>query len=286
MAIPVPGRVAEALRKSTVQVKCRSGSRGGGGSGLVIASELVITNAHVIRADRVDIESWEGTTIDASLRKMDRLRDLALLHAPGLQDVPAILGDSHQVRAGTPVLAVGNPSGFVGAVSSGIVHSTGPVPMRGAVAGLSWICADVRLGPGNSGGPLADFHGQIIGINTMIAGGLAFAIPSRSVQAFLARSNGRVSLGVTIRPVQLRTKEFGCMILELASGGPAERASLLPGDVLLGANGVRFRGLDDLQAAVDGAPGALLQLEFSRGGQNRARHVTVKLAPEPVPSAA
>jgi serine protease Do len=138
----------------------------------------------------------------------------------------------------------------------------------------------LRLAPGNSGGPLADLQGQIVGINTMIvAGGLALAIPSRVVQSFLTRTTSQRSLGVVVRPVSLKDRRIAMMILELVAGGAAERASLLPGDILAAGNEKRFRFLDDLQEAIDQSPG-ILRLEFYRAGQEKLRKVAVRLLPE------
>ena len=285
MALPIPGRVAEALRRSTVRVTSgRAKEQEGDGSGVVLTGARVVTNAHVVRGERVTVESWEGDRVPASLLKIDRGRDLALLGAPGLAAPAAILGESNRLHVGAPVVAVGNPLGFTGAVSSGVVHLIGPVH---PFSGLPWIQADVRLAPGNSGGPLADYQGQVVGINTMIvAGGLALAIPSRRVQAFLSQATSGRSLGVVLRPVLLANKAVGLMILELVSGGGAESASLLPGDILIGANGSRFRSVDDLQNAMDEAPDALLRLDFYRAGQKAMRHVTVSVAPQRASSAA
>lgn len=284
MPLPVPGRVAEALRRSTVQIIIGRGRQQGSGSGVALADERVLTNAHVVRGEQISIESWEGRALRASLVKMDRRRDLALLHAPGLDVTVGHLGDSDQLRVGTPVVAVGNPLGFTGAVSSGIVHRLGPAFPFSA---LPWIHADVRLAPGNSGGPLADFQGRIVGINTMIvSGGIALAIPSRAVQTFLSRSSVPRSLGVVVRPVQISKTDIGMMILELVPRGAADIASLLPGDILVGAGDSRFRYVDDLQAAIDEAPAGLLQLAFYRGGTTSLRHVSARVAEETIPAAA
>lgn len=289
MPIPVPGRIAETLRRSTVQIYCGRGKQEGSGSGVVLAGERVITNAHVLRGERVSVESWEGRIINASLLQVNRRRDLALLSVAGLDAPAAVLGDSDRLQAGMPVFAVGNPLGFSGAVSSGIIHSLGPAH---PISSLRWIQADVRLAPGNSGGPLADFQGQVIGINTMIvagrsvAGGLALAIPSRAVQPFLARKESPPSLGVVVRPVQLRTSGIGMMILELVAGGAAETASLMPGDILVGSNGQRFRQIEDLQSAIDQASGPVIRLEFYRAGQEMVRQVAVQLLPDRILSAA
>lgn len=281
MPIPVPGSVAEALRKSTVQIYCGRGRASSGGSGVVIGDGRVITNAHVVRRESIHVEPWNGKAAAASCVKIDGGRDLALLAAPGLEASPATLGESGRLRAGTPVFAVGNPLGFVGAVSSGVVHAVGPL------GGVAWIQADLRLAPGNSGGPLADFHGQVLGINTMVvSNGLALAIPSQAVQGFLTRANPRRALGITVRPIELERGELGVMILEVQAGSAAERASLLPGDILSAANGSALLSLDDLQAAIDSASQKVLRLGFRRGGQRTLRQVAVRLEAERVPNAA
>jgi serine protease Do len=281
MPIPVPGSVAEALRRQTVQISVGRGRTRSGGSGVVVGQDRVITNAHVVRGESLRVEAWDGRDVAASCLRLDRARDLAVLSAPGLLAESACLGDSDRLRSGVPVFAVGNPLGFVGAVSSGIVHAIG------SLGGLAWIQADLRLAPGNSGGPLADFRGQVVGINTMVMnGGLALAVPSRAVQSFLTRAKTGRALGVTIRAVNLQNGKLGIMVLEISSGSPAARASLLPGDILAGAAGRAFQSLDDLQFAIDMAPDALLQLEFYRGGPGNLRHVAVRLTPEQVPAAA
>lgn len=286
MPIPVPGRVAEALRRSTVQVRSGNRYRQGNGSGAVIGSEQIVTNAHVVHGGSLTIDSWEGKSVAASLVKVDQRRDLALLAAPGLEAPAASLGDSDTLRPGMPLFAIGNPLGFIGAVSSGVVHAIGPVGPN-FMGGLSWIQADVRLAPGNSGGPLADFQGRIVGLNTMVvSGGLALAVPSRAVQVFLARTGSAPTLGVVVRPVSVRRGELGFLVLELAPKGAAEAASLLPGDILVAANGTPFRSADDLQTAIERAPDALLRVDFYRGGQTAVRHVVARLQREPIRSAA
>jgi serine protease Do len=220
------------------------------------------------------VEWWEGKAMAATVTKVDRHRDLALLQVPKLEAPPATLGDSSRLKAGTPVIAVGNPLGFIGALSSGVVHALRPL----SGGGPKWIHADVRLAPGSSGGPLADFDGQVLGVNTMIIpSGLALAIPSRAIQNFLLPAAKRKTLGVTIRPVQGRNGQTGLMILEIEENSAAEKSSLLPGDILAGANGHKFRDTDDLQSAMDEAADALLHVEFYRAGKPELRRVAVEL---------
>ena len=158
---------------------------------------LILTNAHVARGDAARVELWDGRRFEARLVARDSRRDLATLRiaAQGLDAVTP--GDSEALRPGELVIAVGNPLGFAGALSTGVIHSIGGVARHGPAA---WIRADVRLAPGNSGGPLANAQGQVIGINTAIVNGLGVAVPSNAVAAFLQRG-ARPSLGVTLRPV-------------------------------------------------------------------------------------
>ena len=275
MPIPVPGRLAEALRRSTVHIRVASGRQGGTGSGIALTNDRVLTNAHVIGSGGpVTVEWWEGKETTATVTKVDRRRDLALLQVPKLQALPATLGDSGRLKAGTPVIAVGNPLGFIGALSSGVVYALRSI----ARGGPKWVHADVRLAPGSSGGPLADFEGQVVGINTMIvSSGLSLAIPSRAVQSFLVPAAKRRTFGVTIRPVESKNGQRGLMILEIEPNSAAERSSLMPGDILAGADGHRFRDSDDLQIAMDEAANGLLRVEFYRAGKSELRRVTVEL---------
>jgi len=246
------GAVSENLRRSTVRVD-------GLGSGVIWKPGVVITNAHVSRHNRARVELWDGRMVHAIVEKRDPRRDLAMLRADGVAP-PARAGDSNRVRACQIVLAVGNPLGFVGALSTGVIYGRGPVRGLGR---HTWVQADVRLAPGNSGGPLADAEGCVIGINTMIAGRLALAVPSNDVAAFL--THDRVSLGVVLREVPQR----GLLILEVAPDSPAERASLLAGDLLVGV------APDELQDQIDGRD--VLLLRFTRGGKPAVREVAVRL---------
>jgi serine protease Do len=149
MALPVPGRVVEMLRRSTVEVLSGSSRISGSGTGTVVTESQVVTNAHVVRGRSVTVASWEGARLPAKVLSVDDRRDLALLGVQGLRAPVSPLGESNALRAGTPVFAVGNPLGFVGAVSSGVVHSVGAAAPMGGQTG---IYADVQLAPGNSGG--------------------------------------------------------------------------------------------------------------------------------------
>jgi serine protease Do len=277
VAIAGFGEIAEQLRRSTVAV--HAGAHGGG-SGVIWSSDgTVVTNAHVARSSHLGVELWDGRQYDATVTKRDSRRDLAAVRIRAT-DLPASkVADSSNIRPGELAIAIGNPLGFVGALSTGVIHAIGPVRGLGI---QSWVQADVRLAPGNSGGPLANARGEVIGINTMVARRLALAIPSNVVTTFISAAASDGWLGVTVYPVQIpRTQRkehtFGLVLLEVEPGSPAASSSLLPGDILLGTEGNSFRSADDLYAALLGNSPRLLRLEFLRGDYTRVRRVTVQL---------
>jgi serine protease Do len=277
------GEVTERLRRVTVQVFAGRGSRG---SGVLWSGDgRVVTNAHVVEGSHVRVELWNGRRIEARVRKTDRRRDLAELHVDADGLASAVEGDSDALRPGELVIAVGSPYGFIGAVSTGVIHSVGEL---GGFAGRPWVVSDVRLAPGNSGGPLANAWGQVVGLNTMIAEGLALAIPSSLVGRFLARTaNGQAHLGVTVRPVSLAkgAGQVGFLVLEIVPQSPAEKASLLPGDLLVGAGGRAFRSADALEDALHSSPDGRLEIEFRRGAGDQIRKVVAQLTVETVRAA-
>jgi serine protease Do len=189
----------------------------------------------------------------------------------------ATLADSSKARVGEFVLAVGNPLGFVGALSAGIIHAAGSVRGLGM---SSWLQADVKLAPGNSGGPLANAQGRVLGINTMVAGGLALAIPSNDVARFLANGPSHSLLGVEIRPVQIVVRDenrIGLLVMGVTPGGAASMASLMIGDILVGIDGILFRSVSDLEIALQGTVERILNLLFVRGDRRNIRRVAVIL---------
>jgi serine protease Do len=173
--------VAEALRRITVEIQ---GPGGALGSGVLWPRGHVVTSAHVVTAPRVAVRLVDGVCLDARVVARDTDADLALLHIGGSGLPPATLA-TMPARVGALVVAVGHPLGVRGAVTAGVVHAVAPI----VPGGPPWIHADVRLAPGNSGGPLADVSGDVVGLNAMVAGGLALAVPVARVLAF-ARSAG------------------------------------------------------------------------------------------------
>lgn len=270
------GEVAERLRRSTVQVVSGSRRAQGTGSGVIWSNDgTVVTNAHVVVSDSVRVQLWDGRLLEARIASRDPRADLAMLklEAGGLH--PVRWRDSRSLRPGELVLAVGNPLGFVGALTTGVVHATG------AVNGLGrgqWVQASIRLAPGNSGGPLADSEGRVLGINTMLVpGGIALAIPSDRVVEFLKRGS-RPVLGVVVRAVADRVRGSGLLVLEVIRGSAAENASLLVGDLLVAVNGQRLASADDLGHALDAASGGVLKIGFLRGDLAKEREVSVRLS--------
>jgi serine protease Do len=171
--------VADHLRRVTVEV--RAGAHGAG-SGVVWRPDgLIVTNAHVARSDRASVTLTDGHVFDARVVARDDRRDLAALAIPAVALAAATPGYPAALRVGEMVLAMGHPLGISGALAMGIVHAVTARPGRGP----RWIFADVRLAPGNSGGPLADARGRIIGINSMIVNGMGLAIPTNVIERFL-----------------------------------------------------------------------------------------------------
>lgn len=168
--------LAERLAASTVRVEDAGGR--GSGSGVVWDRRgLVLTNAHVVRGNYATLENARGTRTRGKLIGRDREWDLAalLVDPSALWLEPVEVRDAATLRPGELVVAVGNPLGLVGALTVGLVQR----------CNSRWVIADVRLAPGNSGGPLADVAGRVVGINSMIAGGMALAVPTGAIADFL-----------------------------------------------------------------------------------------------------
>jgi serine protease Do len=286
MAIRDFGEIAEKLRRSTVLVL--PGQRGNGSGVIWSADGVIVTNAHVACGSHLRVQLWDGRELEAAVVSRDTRRDLAELRVSATNLPAATAADSSQVRPGELAIAIGNPLGFVGALTTGVIHAVGPLPRIGSDP---WVQADVRLAPGNSGGPLADARGRVIGINTMVAGSLALAVPSNAVTSFLASDPIDAWLGVSVAPVRVprpgtRAKAFGLVLLEVEPDSPAANASLLPGDILLGTDEKSFASLDDLAGALQGSGPRLLRLAFLRGDYERFRRVTVQLGAQRIPRTA
>jgi serine protease Do len=239
-------QMIERAHESVVQV--RSGGRGAGA--IWDKDGLVLTNHHVIdegrRGSKIQVALQDGRVFDAAVVKRGRSLDLALLRIDGLaEELPAApVGGSHALRVGELVFAIGHPWGRLGVVTVGVVSGLGVA--RGPGRRARYIQSDVSLAPGNSGGPLLNARGELVGINTMMFGSLALSIPSNAATTWLAGSGETgPRLGAQIVPREVpaplrrtgRMEKTGLMIVAVEQGGPADRAGLLVGDVLLDVAG-------------------------------------------------
>src|SRR6476469_8189672 len=253
-------RVSRRLRGGRVAI--------GGGSAVVIAPDgYLLTSAHVVEGSRSGSASFvDGREMPFDVVGADALTDLAVLRAPAGDLAPAPLGDAGELQVGQLVVAIGNPHGFAGSVTAGVVSALGrslPVGRRGGPQRMveNVVQTDAALNPGNSGGALVDGRGRVVGINTAVAGvGLGLAIPvnevTRRIVAMLI-AEGRVRrawLGVAVGPRPLPPRVAGRLgrgsaveVIEVVDGSPADLAGLRPEDLLAELDGVRLEGADDLQ---------------------------------------
>lgn len=259
--------ISHRVRQSTVLIQGPTGERG---SGVIWdASGLIVTNAHVVSQGQSRIQLADGQQFSAHRVGYSQQLDLAVLkiEAAGLQ--AATVGDAIALRVGQMVIAVGNPDGSVGATSLGIVAAKPPIPR--------WVQADIALAPGYSGGPLVTLAGEVVGINTLIAGGRGYAIPSDLVQRFIGRQHDQPYLGITAQPVPNST---AWTVTRVELGRPAARSGLVVGDTILGINGRLFRQPSDLTDWLEClVPDQTLALQVSQGGQSIVCTLTVGRPP-------
>jgi S1-C subfamily serine protease len=265
----------------------------GGGSGVVITGDgFLVTSAHVVeRARRVRVSFVDGSEYRAEVAGADPLSDLAVLRADADGLRPAELGDAGGLRVGQLVVAVGNPNGFAGSVTAGVVSALGrSLPTRTGRVVDNVIQTDAALNPGNSGGALADGSARVVGINTAVAGiGLGLAVPvndmTRAIVAALM-SEGRFRrayLGIAggPRPLPPRLarelgRTAGVEVVEVVPGSPAERAGLRAEDLVVSVDGSAVTKVEDVQRLLVGDRiGATLELDVLRGG----RRVALSLVP-------
>jgi S1-C subfamily serine protease len=291
--------VAEALGRSVANLRIFDRRRGsaGGGSGVVITPDgFMLTSAHVVAGTgaRVRASFVDGSDLQATAVGADPLSDLAVLRAESARLHPAELGDAATLRVGQLVVAIGNPHGYAGSVTAGVVSALGrSLPAR--AGGASRIIDDViqtdaALNPGNSGGALVDGRGRVVGINTAVAGvGLGLAVPvnatTRRIVAALMR-DGRVRrawIGIAggARPLPPRVaatlgRDRAIEVVEVVDGSPAAAAGLRPEDLIVGVDGLPVRGVDDLQRLMtEERIGTRCALEVVREG----REHTIALTP-------
>ena len=289
--------VAERVGPAVVRVEM-AGPNGkqGTGSGVIISSDgFVLTNSHVAQGGRTaKLTTQEGQTLEARLIGDDPHTDLALLHADAPGRLPvARLGDSKKLKPGHLVVAIGNPLGFESTVTAGVVSALGR-SLRSRTGRLidDVIQTDAALNPGNSGGPLVNSRGDVVGINTAVilgAQGICFAVASNTASFVLGElvRHGRVRrafIGVAAQTVAIprrlaraaETGASGAMIGSIEPASPAARAGLAPRDILVAIDGQPIEGVDDLIRRLN-ADRIDAQTTFSilRGG----KRVDFKLTP-------
>src|SRR5262249_42470558 len=239
------------------------------GSGFLIREDgYLVTNAHVVGdAERIQVRLSDGRRFDAKLVGLDERVDLALLKIEATGLPVALLGDSNRTRVGEFVLGLGHPFGLDQTVSVGIVSRKG-TPIQVASPGFEFIQTDAAVNPGNSGGPLVNMAGEVVGVNTMAAvnGTIGFAIPVNLVKALLPQlaEKGKVEwgwLGVTIAEIadedigRYNLKDTrGVLVRQVVAGQPADRGGVKANDVILAVDGERVDAPRDLQRIISSTP--------------------------------
>lgn len=289
--------LAPSVANLRVHRRGRNGRRvAGGGSAFVLAPDgYLVTSAHVVEGSAGDgVASFvDGREMRFGVVGADALSDLALLRTDGRDLTPATLGNAGALRVGQLVVAIGNPYGFAGSVTAGVVSALGrSLPVRSGSAQRvvdNVIQTDAALNPGNSGGALVDGRGRVVGVNTAVAGvGLGLAVPidattRRIISALMA--DGRVRrayLGVAggARPLPPRLaarlgRDRAIEVVEIVAGSPAANAGLQPEDLLVEAAGVPLRGVDDLHRLMtEEMIGREIDLTVVRAGDERRMSIT------------
>jgi S1-C subfamily serine protease len=266
--------VAEKLTPSVANLRVSRRVRGGrrldgGGSAVVITPDgFMLTSAHVIeRADGGRASFVDGRELGFEVVGSDPHSDLALLRAEARDLSAAELGDAERLRVGQLVVAIGNPHGFAGSVTAGVVSALGrSLPTRGGRVVDNVIQTDAALNPGNSGGALAGGNGRVIGVNTAVAGvGLGLAVPinqaTRTIVGALMTEGRfrRAYLGIAggTRPLPPRVasslqRASGVEVVEVVEGSPAAQAGLRPEDLIVELNGTPVESVDDIQRLMVG----------------------------------
>jgi serine protease Do len=261
------------------------------GSGFIIRQDgYLVTNAHVVDdAEQIQIKLFDGRRFTGRLVGLDTRVDLALvkINATGLP--VASLGDSNRLRVGEFVMALGHPFGLEQTVSFGIVSRKG-APLEVAAPGFDFIQTDAAVNPGNSGGPLVNMAGEVMGINSMAArnGTIGFAIPVNLVKGLLPQlvEKGRVEwgwLGVTIAEIGEDdaskyglSEPRGVLIRNVVVGQPADKGGVRANDVIVGVDGASLEGPRDLQRIISATPvGRTVKLKVWREGKPTELDVVV-----------
>ena len=296
---------AETVGASVVHIDVRgpggNGERtGGAGSGFVFTPDgFILTNSHVVdRAHEVSVSLHDGRRVAAQTIGNDPDSDLAVVRIAARELVPVQLGDSRTLRVGQIAIAVGSPFGFQHTVTAGVVSAVGR-SLRSVTGRLidNVIQTDAALNPGNSGGPLVDSRGRVIGVNTatiLPAQGLCFAIAIDSAKFVAARliRDGKIERGYlgiaganTALPRRLArfhhvVSDSCVQVANVESGSPAEKAGIQRNDLVIACGAVPIRGIDDLQRMLADEPvGASITITVLRGVEKLALEVTTAAPP-------
>ena len=264
--------VVDAVGPAVVRVAARKEADGnspemeGGGSGVIIAPDgYILTNEHVVQgAVSLSATLHDGTSLDATLVGTDPATDLAVIRANGSGLPYATLGDSSKLKAGQLVIAIGNPLGFSSTVSTGVVSALGRA-LRSRDGRLieNIIQHTAPLNPGNSGGPLVNSQGRVIGINTAIiamAQGIGFSIPADTARWIVSQllvhghvRRGYLGISGQNQPLNRRLVRFyhlqnnyGVLVVRSDPGGPAGKAGIMDGDLIVSVNGQKTESVDDI----------------------------------------
>lgn len=292
--------VVGRVRPAVLHLRTLGRGRGGTGSGFLCGGDdLALTNCHVVQgALGVEATFHDGRTALVDVLGTDPATDLALLRVPGADTAPLALADSNALRVGDFALAVGCPHGLSHSVTAGILSGLGrALPGPGGQSIEDVIQTDAPLNPGNSGGPLLDVDGRVIGIATAIlpmAQGLCFAVPASTASVVLPelRQFGKVVrgwLGVAVHGVEIAptiARRLGLpspralAVAAVTPGSPAEQAGVQAGDLLLAIEERAIRGVGDLFAGLPRtAIGAPRKLRLLRHNEILERSVTPVIAP-------
>ena len=284
---------------SVVSIICHTKGGSSTGTGVILSTQgYIVTNAHVVEnAQAVTIQLTDDRTYQASLVGSDKISDLAVLYISAENLTPAVFGDSSSLRVGDTVTAIGDPLGvkFRGSFTDGIISAINrDVAMEGRT--MSLIQTNAALNSGNSGGPLINCYGQVIGINTMKIGaftdsagveGLGFAIPSITVKDIVDQIidkgyvSGRPTLGITGDSLSTFYQYYyrlpaGLYITEVENGSYAEYYGIEPGDILLAVDDTRITDMDGLNTFLyNHQVGDVVKAVIYRGGQQYSVELTL-----------
>lgn len=263
----------ERVRPSVVQVYRGNGNGAGTiwrSGGLIVTNNHVAGSSEVLRIALTDGRRYEGRVV-----ARDPEKDLALVEVDDADLPAAEIGDSTRVRPGQLVITIGHPHGQVDMLTAGIVVAAGQAATESGPRSGDLLQMDARIAPGNSGGPLVDVEGRVLGINAMVAGRLGMAIPSASVERFVAGlvpggANAYLGVNGVVANLPGSEQPVGFVLTDVIAGTPADRAGLMIGDVILSIAGEPIVDQESIPAAMLRVrPGQEVEIALTRGGQPR-----------------